>query len=99
LYSLEIIENEKFQELKLQRDIIVMLAFIASSGKGGFDVLLYSASSQRANFLELIIRVLASEMDAGISDFAKSQTFWKERLVMMLVCLSIIAFTFHYRAS
>ncbi|XP_020247837.1 uncharacterized protein LOC109825393 [Asparagus officinalis] len=64
------------EELKLQRDVIVVLAFIASSGSSGFDVLLYSATPQRLNFLELIIRILAFGMD---TEEAKSQTFCKER--------------------
>lgn len=70
---------KSFQELKLQRDVIVMLAFIASSGKSGFDVLLYTAASRRENFLELIVRVLASQMDEEKSGLIDC----KERLVVL----------------
>lgn len=77
------------QELKLQRDVIVMLAFIASSGKSGFDVLLYSATPQRVNILELIIRVLAFEMD-GKNYIAKSQIICKERISLIREALILL---------
>ncbi|KAJ4950185.1 hypothetical protein NE237_027017 [Protea cynaroides] len=51
-------------ELKLRKHAIILLAFVASSGKSGFEVLLGPGMSKSTNCLELVMRVLASEMDA-----------------------------------
>lgn len=87
-----LIEDKNFQELKLKRDVIVVLAFIASSGKSGFDVLLYSVTTERVNFLELIIRVLAIEMD-GKNHITRSQIICKERLVYLKQTGTAFTFT------
>lgn len=49
--------------MKLRRNAIVLLAFLASSGKSGFEILVYHKLSKDANFLMLILQVLVSEMD------------------------------------
>lgn len=57
------------QEVKYQKQVIILLAFIASSGKSGFDVLISSGRNKGVNFLELIMQVLSSGMNtAEIAD-------------------------------
>ena len=41
----------------------MVLAFLASSGKSGFDILVTNKLSKDANFLMLILQVLMSEID------------------------------------
>lgn len=83
-------EETSTQDLKLRRDVIIMLAFIASSGKSGFDILLYSVISQQTNFLELIVQVLGSAMDADTANDAESQDFCKERISLMREALILL---------
>lgn len=70
------------QEIELCRLIIVLLAYIASSGKLGYEVLLGPVSGHGANFLELIMQVLASQMQY------ETQELLKERY---LLCLAFSA--------
>ncbi|XP_024923291.3 protein SENSITIVE TO UV 2 isoform X1 [Ziziphus jujuba] len=49
--------------LKLRRNAIVLLAFLASSGKSGFEILVHHRLFKDANFLMLILQLLVSEMD------------------------------------
>lgn len=58
---------------------MVVLAFIASSGKSGFDILLNFALPKGIFFLELIIQVLALETDAEVADSAESRELCNER--------------------
>ncbi|XP_076914961.1 protein SENSITIVE TO UV 2-like [Bidens hawaiensis] len=54
--------------LKLQRNTIILLAFLASSGRSGFEILLGRNLSRRTNFLYLILQVMASEIDTETSE-------------------------------
>ncbi|KAH0462040.1 hypothetical protein IEQ34_009615 [Dendrobium chrysotoxum] len=78
------------EELKFRRRVIILLAFIASSGKPGFEVLLRSVTPQQINFLELIIQLLAFEMDAEIPDNGASQDLWKERISLIREALILL---------
>ncbi|KAG0460511.1 hypothetical protein HPP92_020808 [Vanilla planifolia] len=78
------------EELKLRRRVIILLAFVASSGRAGFDVLLSPVSSQKMNFLELIIQVLAFEMDAEMPDNAATQDSCKERISLVREALILL---------
>lgn len=51
------------QELTLRRNAITVLAFLASSGKPGFEIFVRSKLHREANFLMLILQVLVSEID------------------------------------
>lgn len=51
------------QELTLRRNAITVLAFLASSGKPGFEIFVRSKLYREANFLMLILQVLVSEID------------------------------------
>ncbi|KAL0918218.1 hypothetical protein M5K25_010213 [Dendrobium thyrsiflorum] len=78
-------------ELKFRRRVIILLAFIASSGKPGFEVLLRSVTPQQINFLELIIKLLAHEMDAEIPDNgAATQDLCKERISLIREALILL---------
>ena len=51
------------QELTLRRNAITVLAFLASSGKPGFEIFVRSKLYREANFIMLILQVLVSEID------------------------------------
>ncbi|XP_068650174.1 protein SENSITIVE TO UV 2-like [Aristolochia californica] len=79
------------QELKLRRHAIIVLAFIASSGKCGFEVLLNLSSSEgRMDFLELIVRVLTSEIGAEAVEMVASQELSRERTLLVREALILL---------
>lgn len=82
-FTAQLIEENKFlfsfQELKLRREVILLLAYIASHGRSGFEVLLAPVRPHGVNFLESIVQVLASVMDAEIVDCAEAQALCAER--------------------
>lgn len=55
--------NLYFQDLEIRRNIVLALAFLASSGKHGFEILINHKLHRDANFLMLILQMLASEID------------------------------------
>lgn len=63
--------------LKLQRNTIIVLAFLASSGRGGFEILL---GRKRTNFLFLILQILASEID---DDLRERRLVIREALILL----------------
>ncbi|KAH7659052.1 hypothetical protein IHE45_16G007300 [Dioscorea alata] len=80
------------QEVKYQKQVIILLAFIASSGKSGFDVLISSGRNKGVNFLELIMQVLSSGMDSaeiadGVNfedlDLHKLSSLMREALILL----------------
>ncbi|XP_010261612.1 PREDICTED: uncharacterized protein LOC104600391 [Nelumbo nucifera] len=90
------------QELKLRRRAVIILAFIASSGKLGFEILLGSGMSRRINFLELIIRVLASELDSEESESTELSEICRERTLFVreaLILLNRLASSPAYSAA
>lgn len=78
------------EELKFRRRVIILLALIASSGKTGFEVLLRSVTPKQINFLELIIQLLAYEMDAEIPDNGLAQDLCKERISLTREALILL---------
>lgn len=77
-------------ELKLRKQVIILLAHIASYGQSGFEVLLNPVRPLGLNFLALIVQVLASEMDAEVAEFAKTQSICKERTSLMREALILL---------
>lgn len=71
------------QELKLQRKAIIVLAFIASSGQSGFEILLKPVTQKGVNFLELVIQILTLEIGAEGDSITNSQEFMNERYINM----------------
>lgn len=51
------------QELKLRRNTVLLLAFLASSGKAGFEILISNKLHTESNFLTLILQVVVSEVE------------------------------------
>ncbi|XP_068634590.1 protein SENSITIVE TO UV 2-like [Aristolochia californica] len=79
------------QEIKLRRHAITVLAFIASSGKCGFEILLNLSSSKgRMNFLELIVRVLTSEIGAQAVEMVETQEASRERFLLVREALILL---------
>ncbi|CAL4971653.1 unnamed protein product [Urochloa decumbens] len=71
-------------EMELCRLVIVLLAYIASSSKLGHEVLLGPVSAHGASFLELIMQVLASQMQY------EAQELLKERCLLMREALILL---------
>lgn len=65
--------------MKLRRLSIKVLAFIASSGKSGFEVLVNPKISKGVSFLELIMQALALEMDGEAAESTEIAETSKER--------------------
>uniref|UniRef100_A0A0A0LHX7 Wings apart-like protein C-terminal domain-containing protein n=2 Tax=Cucumis sativus TaxID=3659 RepID=A0A0A0LHX7_CUCSA len=51
------------EELKLRKNTVLLLAFLASSGKAGFEILTSNKLYTYSNFLTLILQVVASELE------------------------------------
>ncbi|KAJ1277696.1 hypothetical protein BS78_04G023300 [Paspalum vaginatum] len=71
-------------EIELCRLVIILLAYIASSGKLGYEMLLGPVSVRGASFLELIMEVLASQMQY------ETQELLKERCLLMREALILL---------
>ncbi|KAK1305030.1 hypothetical protein QJS10_CPB11g00096 [Acorus calamus] len=78
------------QEMKLRRHAVIILAFIASSGKSGFEFFLSSRTPQGVNFLELVIRALAMETETETSGLADTQDICKDRHLFMREALILL---------
>ncbi|KAK3182916.1 hypothetical protein Dsin_030202 [Dipteronia sinensis] len=71
------------QDLELRRNAVVVLAFLASSGKCGFEVLVNHKLRREANFLMLILQVLVSEIDMeAAADNVKADIFRARTLLI-----------------
>ncbi|XP_011028091.1 PREDICTED: uncharacterized protein LOC105128221 [Populus euphratica] len=55
------------QDIELRKRAIIMLAFLASSGKPGFEIMVTHKLPGETNFLMLVLQVLVSEMDVEAS--------------------------------
>ncbi|KAK9275339.1 hypothetical protein L1049_022603 [Liquidambar formosana] len=71
------------QDLKLRRNAIIVLAFLASSGNSGFEILLSHKLSRRSNFLVLILQALVSEMDIEATESTEPAEIFKERTLLI----------------
>ncbi|KAF5206412.1 Dimerizations protein, partial [Thalictrum thalictroides] len=78
------------QVLKLRRLAIKVLAFVASSGKSCFEVLLNQTISKGYNFLEVIMQALASEMDADAVESTEPSESSKERTSLIREALILL---------
>jgi plant G-box-binding factor len=76
---LQLKQADIFQELKLCRLVVNLLAYIASSGKLGYQVLLDSVTANGSSFLELIMEVLASQMEQEVDFSTEAHELLKER--------------------
>ncbi|MFS8002702.1 hypothetical protein Hanom_Chr13g01205171 [Helianthus anomalus] len=76
--------------LKLQRNTIVLLAFLASSGRSGFEILLGRNISRRTNFLYLILQIMASEIDVETSERIQHPEDSRERTLLIREALILL---------
>ncbi|XP_076932656.1 protein SENSITIVE TO UV 2-like [Bidens hawaiensis] len=76
--------------LKLQRNTIILLAFLASSGRSGFEILLGRNLSRRTNFLYLILQVMASEIDVETSECIQLPEDIRERTLLIREALILL---------
>uniref|UniRef100_A0A0D9YLQ2 Uncharacterized protein n=1 Tax=Oryza glumipatula TaxID=40148 RepID=A0A0D9YLQ2_9ORYZ len=76
--------------IKLCRVVVTLLAYIASSGKLGYEVLLGPVTVRGANFLELIMEVLASQMEYDTSLSNGEHELLKERYLLMREVLILL---------
>ncbi|XVF00422.1 hypothetical protein REPUB_Repub04eG0000200 [Reevesia pubescens] len=91
--------ENSLQALELHKNAITLLAFVASSGKSGFEILVNHKLSRGANFLALILQLLASEIDleAGVST-ESCETFRARTLLIreVLILLNrLVSHTVH----
>ncbi|KAJ0053954.1 hypothetical protein Pint_03532 [Pistacia integerrima] len=78
------------QELELRRNAVIVLAFLASSGVSGFEILVNHKLNREANFLMLILQVLVSEMDTeAAGDTVPAENF-KARTLLMREALILL---------
>ncbi|KAI5327382.1 hypothetical protein L3X38_026778 [Prunus dulcis] len=78
------------QELKLRRNSILLLAFLSSSEKSGFEILVGYKLYQDTNFLMLILQVLISEVDIEVAVNADHAQVFKERTLLMREALILL---------
>ncbi|GMH09168.1 hypothetical protein Nepgr_011008 [Nepenthes gracilis] len=78
------------QDLRICRNTIVVLAFLASSGKLGFEILLFHKLSNGANFLSIILQVLASEVDAEALEHRSTPEIFQERMLLIREALILL---------
>ena len=77
-------------ELKLCRLVVNLLAYIASSGKLGYEVLLGSVTAHGASFLELTMEVLASKMECKVDFSTEVHELLNERYLLMREVLILL---------
>ncbi|XP_031124952.1 protein SENSITIVE TO UV 2 isoform X2 [Ipomoea triloba] len=78
------------EELQVQRHSIILLAFLASSGKTGIEVLLNHRLPKRINFLTIILQSLVSVLDVEALDTAQHPEESKERTLMIREALILL---------
>ncbi|XP_028786029.1 uncharacterized protein LOC114741951 [Neltuma alba] len=78
------------QVLKLRRNAILVLAFLASSGKAGFDILVGHRLSRGTNYLLLILQVLASQVDQEAKAVEELPEIFRERTFLMREILILL---------
>ncbi|XP_062146640.1 protein SENSITIVE TO UV 2 isoform X4 [Alnus glutinosa] len=78
------------QELTLRKNAIIVLAFLASSGKPGFEILVSPKLYRGGNFLMLILRVLVSEIDIEAAVCAEPPEISKERTLLIREALILL---------
>ncbi|KAB2053852.1 hypothetical protein ES319_A12G214800v1 [Gossypium barbadense] len=82
--------GNSLQALELRKNAITLLAFVASSGKSGFEILVNNKLSREANFLTLIMQLLASEIDLEASVNAESDETFRARTLLIREVLILL---------
>ncbi|KAK6251554.1 hypothetical protein SCA6_005559 [Theobroma cacao] len=82
--------GNSLQALELRKNAITLLAFIASSGKFGFEILVNYKLSGEANFLTLILQLLVSEIDLEASVYPESGETFRARTLLIREVLILL---------
>ncbi|KAL5099885.1 hypothetical protein RYX36_004212 [Vicia faba] len=71
-------------ELKISREAIIVLAFLASSGQSGFEIFIaHRLSTRGVNYLMSILQLLVSEMDCEAGSHNELPEIFRERTFLM----------------
>lgn len=78
------------KELNLCRNAIIVLSFLASSGKCGIETFLFHKLSKGANFLGRVLQVLVAEIDKEALESCPASDTSKERTLLMREALILL---------
>ncbi|XP_022736632.1 uncharacterized protein LOC111289660 isoform X2 [Durio zibethinus] len=78
------------QALELRKNAITLLAFVASSGKSGFEILVNHKLAREANFLTLILQLLVSEIDLESAVCTESDETFRARTLLIREVLILL---------
>ncbi|XP_052169853.1 protein SENSITIVE TO UV 2 [Diospyros lotus] len=78
------------QDLELRRSAIILLSFLGSSGKPGFEILLGHRLPKRNNFVALILQMLILEMDAETLSSSQPPEIFKKRTLLLREALILL---------
>ncbi|KAG9139990.1 hypothetical protein Leryth_010523 [Lithospermum erythrorhizon] len=78
------------QELRLRRNAIIQLAFLASSGTCGVEIMFGFGTAKKFLLLLIILRSLTSEIDLEAKEPAQSPEIFKERSLLMRETLILL---------
>lgn len=82
--------SNSVEELDLCRNVIIVLAFLASSGKFGFEILVVHKLSRDRNFLLLILQMLISETDMESTLQSECAGIFEKRTLLMREALILL---------
>ncbi|MED6114540.1 hypothetical protein PIB30_081207 [Stylosanthes scabra] len=77
-------------EMKLSRNAILVLAFLASSGKPGFEIFVGHKLSRGVNYLMLILQLLVSKVDHEAGVGKEPSEIFRERTILMREILILL---------
>lgn len=78
------------EEMKLRRNAISFLAFLGSSGKSGFEILLNHKLPKDTNFLPIILQSIVSDLDMQASEPAKLSSIVMEQYLVVREALILL---------
>lgn len=70
-----------FQDLELCRNVILILALVASSGNSGYELLSSHKLPNDTNFLMLVLHLLVAEIDSESTEFHPKAEIFKARYI------------------
>ncbi|ESQ39694.1 hypothetical protein EUTSA_v10000816mg [Eutrema salsugineum] len=78
------------EDLNLCRNVIMILALVASSGNSGYELLSNHKLPQDTNFLMLILHLLVAEVESESTEFHPKADFFKARTLLMREILILL---------
>ncbi|XVF52072.1 hypothetical protein PTKIN_Ptkin04bG0235500 [Pterospermum kingtungense] len=82
--------GNSLQALELHKSAIILLAFVASSGKSGFEILVNYKLSREATFLTLILQLLGSELVSEAAVGNESDEIFRARTLLIREVLILL---------